>query len=114
MVAEFGGAVRRKPGGDVVAEGFADLSGVLPLHQTEGDFRGSLRRDHRLGTFADIAADDAVDVAGWARGNLLDQEPVFLAGRNRKPDRLEEGFRRQIELLPLLKNVRRQVLHAVV
>jgi hypothetical protein len=57
-----------------------------------------MRRDHRLGALAGIAADDAIDVASRPRGDLLDQQTAFLAGRNGKPDRLEKGVRRQIEL----------------
>ena len=80
-----------QPRGDVVAKGLADLVGVLPLDQAERDLGRGFRRDHRLGALAGIAADDAVDVAGRARRDLLDQQAILLAGRNRKPDRLQEA-----------------------
>jgi hypothetical protein len=73
-----------------------------------------VRWNHCLGAFADIAAPDAVDVAGRARGGLLDQQPALLAGGDRQTDRLEEHLRREIELLPLLQDIRRQILHAVI
>src|SRR5664280_1146860 len=47
---------------------------------------------------AGVAADDAVDVAGRPRRDLLDQQAALLAGRKRKPDRLEKRIRRQVEL----------------
>ena len=47
-------------------------------------------------------------------GDLLDQQAVLLAGGDRKPDRLEKGIRRQIELRPLGENVGRKILHAVI
>ena len=80
---------------DIVAERFADLVRHLAFHQSERNLGGSLRRDHRLGALAGIAADDAVDVAGRARRNLLDQEAILLAGGKRQPDRLQERLRRE-------------------
>ena len=100
MIDELGRAIPRHPRRDVIAKRVSDLVGLLPLHQPERNLRGRLRRDHRLGALAGVAADDAVDVAGRARRDLLDQQAILLAGRNRKPDRLEEGFRRQIRASP--------------
>src|SRR6185312_16445541 len=114
MVAELGLAVAGKPRGHIIAEGFSDFGGVLSLDQAERYLGGGFRRDDGLGALADVTADNAVDVAGRARGNLLDQQTILLAGRNRKPDRLQERLRRKVELLPLRQDVRRQVLHAVI
>src|SRR5205823_1654564 len=112
--AEFDRTVAGDPRRDVVAEVLAYLQRILALDQAEGDLGRGLRRDHRLRALADIAADNAVDVAGRARGDLLDQEAIRLAGRDRQPDRLQERFRRQIEGLPLRQDVRRQILHAII
>ncbi|MGY2987096.1 hypothetical protein ACVI1K_004443 [Bradyrhizobium sp. USDA 4508] len=38
----------------------------------------------------------------------------FSPGGHREADRLEKALRRQIELLPLGQNIRRQILHAVI
>src|ERR1700759_2674277 len=114
MVAKLHLAVAGEPRGDVIAEGLADLCGILARNEAERNLCGGFRRDHGLRALADIAADDAVYVAGRTRGNLLDQQPVLLAGRNRKSDRLQERLRRQVQLLPLREDVRRQILHAVI
>src|SRR5260370_13879787 len=114
MVGEFGPAIRRHARGDVVAKGFSDFFGLLTLDQTERDFSRGFRRNDSLRALPGIAANDPVDVAGWARRELLDQQPVLLTGGDRQPDRFEEGFRREIELLPLRQNVWWQILYAVI
>src|SRR4051794_20333589 len=114
MIAEFGLAVCRQPRGHVIAEGLSDFLGLLAFDEAEGDLGGSLRRDDRFRTLTGVAADNAIDIAGRARGYLLDQQAILFAGGNRKPDRLEKRLRREIEILPLGEDVRRQVLHAVV
>src|SRR6516225_8231566 len=114
MVGEFGPAVCGKPRSDVIAKRFANLVGVLPLDQAERYFRGSLSRDYCLRPLPGVAADDTIDVACRSRRYLLDQQTVFLAGGDRQSDRLEERFRRQIELLPLCENIGRKVLHTVI
>ena len=59
-----------------------------------------LAGDHGLRALARIAADDAVDVAGRARLDLLDQHAALLAGRNacrptwpRKSSAVRSSFR---------------------
>src|SRR5947207_13857231 len=99
MLSKFPLALGLQPRDYVLAKGLSDLVGLLPLHQAERDFCGGFRRDYRLRAFAGIAADDAIDVAGRTRGDLLDQEAIRLAGRDRKPDRFQERLRREIELL---------------
>jgi len=39
---------------------------------------------------------------------------ILFAGRNRKADRLEKRLRREVQLLPLRQNIRRQILYAVI
>src|SRR5439155_26025385 len=114
VLSEDGRAIARKPRRDLVAEGLLDLLRILAFDQTEGDLCGSLRRDHGFRALAGIAADDAVDVAGRTRGYLLDQQAILFAGRDREADWLQERLRREVEVLPLRQNIRRQILHAVV
>src|ERR1700742_2338924 len=111
MVAKLGAAILRQPRGHVITKRLAYPGWVLPLHQPERDLGGSLRRNHGFRTLAGIAADDAVDVASRARGDLLNQQAVLFAGRDRKADRLEKPLRRQVELRPLCENVGRQILY---
>src|ERR1700742_4478870 len=80
MVAELGAAILRQPHGHVVTERLADLEGILALDETERDLRGSFRRNNGFRALAGVTADDAVDVAGRTRGDLLDQQTIFLAG----------------------------------
>src|SRR5205814_8748835 len=96
------------------AKGLTDLVGLLSLDQPERNLGGRFRGDHGLGALSGIAPDNAVDVAGRTRRNLLDQQAVLLAGGKRKPDRFEERIRREIKLLPLRQDIRRQILHAVI
>src|ERR1700753_3446031 len=104
MVFELDRAVGGNAGLDVLTEGLSDLQRILALDQTERDLGRSVRRDHRLGAFADVTSDDAVDVARRTRGNLLDQQALLFTGGDRQPDRLQEALWRQIELLPLIED----------
>ena len=70
--------------------------------------------DHGLGALAGVAADDAVDVAGRARRDLLDQHAVLLARRHLQADLPEEFLRREVERLQVGLDVGRQLRHAVV
>src|SRR5882757_5479566 len=110
VLGEDGLAVTRQPRGDIVAERLFDLLRVLAFDQTEGDLGGSFRRDHGFRALAGIAADDAVDVAGRTRGYLLDQQAILFAGGDRKADRLQKRLRREVQVLPLRQNIRRQIL----
>src|SRR6185312_12178299 len=82
--------------------------------QTEGDLCRSFRRDHGFRALAGIAPDDAIDVAGRTRRYLLDQQAILFAGGDREADWLQERLRREVQVLPLRQNIRRQILHAVV
>ena len=73
-----------------------------------------LAGDDGLGALAGIAADDAVDLGGRPRGDLLDQHAVLLAGRNLQPDLAEELLGRQVERGEVGLDVGRQFLHAVI
>ena len=79
------------------AERLADLLGVLLAHQTERHLRRRLAGDHGLGALAGVAADDAVDLGGRPRGDLLDQHPVLFAGRHLQADLPEELLGGQVE-----------------
>ena len=58
-----------------------DLRRMLSRHEAEGELRGRLRGDHRLGSGSAITADDAVDLGGRPRPELLQNaEPGFARG----------------------------------
>jgi hypothetical protein len=73
VIDEFSRAILRQPRGDEGAERTPHRLRVLAIDQPERHLGGRLRSDHRLGAFADIAADNTVDVAGRPREHLLDQ-----------------------------------------
>ena len=98
-IAELDLAVGRQARAHEGAEAVADFLGVLLADQAERDFRRGLPGDDGLGALAGIAADDAVDLGGRPRGDLLDQHAALLAGRRLQPDRPEEFLRREVERL---------------
>ena len=81
------------------AERGADFLRVLLADQAERDLRHRLAGNDGLGPLAGVAADDAVDLGGRARRDLLDQHAVLLARRRLQADLAEEFLRRQIEAL---------------
>src|ERR1700730_13233559 len=63
------GAVGGQPILDEVREGFSDFDRIFRSDEPEREFGARLRRKHGFRPFAGIAADDAVEVAGWPRPN---------------------------------------------
>src|SRR3979411_1427022 len=100
MVAKFGPAISRQPRGDVIAKGFSDLVGLLPFHQPERYLGGRFRRNYRFRALAGVAPDDAINVAGRTRRDLLDQQAAFFASGDRKTDRFEKRLWREDEITP--------------
>ena len=78
----------------------ADRFRILVADQPEGHLGRGLGRDHRLEALAGIAADDAVDLAGRPRPDLLQHRPPGLASRRRQPDRAEEFVGVEVERVP--------------
>ena len=72
------------------------------------------KRMDGLRPFAGIAADDAVDLGGRPRRDLLDHHAILLARRDFQSDLAEEFFRRQIEAREIGFDVGRQLANAVV
>src|SRR5690606_39225017 len=72
MVAERHRTVRWHPRPHEGAEAVADLLRVLVADETERYLGGRLAGDHGLRALAGIAADDAVDLGGRTRRDLLD------------------------------------------
>ena len=70
--------------------------------------------DHGLGALPGIAADDAVDLGGRTRGDLLDHHPVLFAGRLLQPDLAEKLLGGEAETGKVGLDVRRQFRDAVV
>jgi hypothetical protein len=62
-------------------EGGADFLRVLRADQAEGHLRRGLPRYDCLCALPSIAADETVDLRGWAGSDLLDQHAVVLARR---------------------------------
>ena len=98
-IAELDLAVGRQPRAHEGAEAVAHLLRVLLADQAERDLRRGLARDDGLGALAGIAADDAVDLGGRPRGDLLEHQAALLAGRDLEADLAEEFLRRQVERL---------------
>jgi hypothetical protein len=97
-----------------IAEGRADFFRVLRPDQAERHLGHRLARDNGLRPFAGIAANDAVDLGGRPRRDLLDHHAVLLARRDFQSDLAEEFFRRQIEAREIGFDVGRQLANAVV
>ena len=106
--------VGRQPRLDEGAEALDDPLRVLLADQPERHFGARLGRQHRLRALADIAADDAVDVAGRARPDHLQRRAALLAGGNREADLAEERLLVEIEVAPLLGDLVGQLLDPVV
>ena len=87
-------------GAHVLAEGGADFVGVHARDKAEADLGAGFGRDHGLETFAGVAADHAVDLAGGARDRLLEDGAVLLAGGDRKADGSQEFVAVEAELTP--------------
>ena len=91
---------------------FRNFFRVLIANQTEGNFRRGLGGNDRFGALSRIAADDAINIASRTRLDLLDQQPVALACRMFQPDLCQKIG--HIQLFPLVKNLGRNFLHAVI
>ena len=69
----------RRDGAEVALEEAGDLAVVLIGHQAHRNLRRGLRRDHRLGPLADVAAPNAVDVERGADARAFDGRVARLA-----------------------------------
>ncbi len=93
-IAELDGAVDRQAVAHEISGTRRGFSRVLIADQTERHLRHRLSEDDGLGALARIAADDAIDLRGRPRGDLLEQQAVLLARRTSEADRPEEFLRR--------------------
>src|SRR5947209_4864925 len=114
VIEELDGAIDRQALAHERAERARDLFRILLAHQTERYLGPGRGRNYRLGALAGIAADDAVDVAGRAGGDLLDQHAILLAGRSFQADLAQKILRGEIEREKLRTDVGRQLARAVV
>ncbi len=87
---EGGFCVGRQALFDEATQSGDNLRGLLSGDKTEGEFGGGLRRDHRLGAGSAIAADDAVDLGGRPRPELLENAEALLACRLAQADAAEK------------------------
>src|SRR5678815_1101475 len=95
------GAIGREPLGDEVMQTVEDMGWLLIGHEPEGKLGGGARRDDCLDAGAGIAAEDAVDLRGWPRPELLDHTHALFAGGRRQSNSAEEGGDVEIERAPL-------------
>src|SRR5271165_1879718 len=83
---EFGFHVRGQAGGHERPERLDDPFGALLPDQPERDLGAGPRGQHGFRALARVAPDDAVDVAGRTRPQLLERRSVALARRRRQAD----------------------------
>src|ERR1019366_7114084 len=100
----------RQPLSDKGAEGVPDFGWVLLADQAERHLGRGMAGDDGLGALSGVAADDAIDLGGRPRGDLLDQQVALLPARRFQPDRPEELLWREIERLEVGLDVTRQFL----
>src|SRR3990167_5077569 len=114
MGAKIDLAVGWDPFADKGAEALAQAIGSLVADQPEGDLGRGLRGNDRLEAVADVAADDAVHLAGRPRPDLFEDRATGLAGGNRQSDVAQEFPAVEIERIPLCLDVGGHFADAVV